>query len=60
MTKNDNVLTVEVKSETTGKSVISFESTDKKQARTEGYKRIAEFLGISRPIASLNYFVEIN
>lgn len=60
MSKNNNVVTVDVKSETTGKSVISFESTDRKQARKEGYKRIAEFLGITRPIASLNYFVEIN
>lgn len=57
---NKNKLMVEVKSELTGKSVIKFESTDRQKARQEGYERIANFLGIDRSYAALNYFIEIN
>lgn len=56
----ENKLMVEVKSELTGKSVIKFESTDRIKARKEGYDRIAQFLGVNRSIAALNYFIEIN
>lgn len=59
MSENNKYI-VEVKSELTGKSVISFESTNRQEARKEGYQRIADFLGINRAVASLNYFIEVN
>lgn len=58
MAKNKEKVTVEVCSELTGKTVLTFDS-DKENARTEGYKRVAQFLGIDKAIASLNYFVNV-
>ncbi len=59
MSNSANTVLVEVRSETTGKSVIKFETNEPKEARKTAYERIAKFLNIDKSIATLNYFVDI-
>lgn len=59
MAQEKQLINVEVKSQTTGRTIMTFE-TEKENAHETAWKRVARFLRIDRAVASMNYFVEIN
>lgn len=53
------LVNVEVKSELTGRTILSFQA-EKESARDTAWKRISQYLKVDRAVASLNYFIEVH
>lgn len=52
------LVNVEVKSEITGRTIMSFQA-EKETARDTAWTRLSNFLHVNRAVASLNHFIEI-